>query len=225
MKLLYDYLPIALFFVTYQLADIYTATIVAMLAAVLQVAHFWFKHRRFETMHMVSLVLIATLGGLTLILRDKSFIMWKPTLVNGLFAAAFLLTSLIGNKPLIHRMLGSQIELPTNVWKRLNFLWIAFFLFSGAINIYFVKDFQAAESKLNLAVPKLDQEKVSALNCETDFTDNLQSLCFSVRKKEQNWVRFKLFGMLGLTLIFVIIQGIYLYKYMQPDVEIDNNKT
>lgn len=31
------------------------------------------------------------------------------------------------------------------------------------------------------------------------------------------WVDFKLFGLLGLTLVFALAQGVYLAKYMQPD--------
>ena len=34
---------------------------------------------------------------------------------------------------------------------------------------------------------------------------------------EETWVNFKLFGMLGLTLVFVILQGVYLARYMQDD--------
>ncbi len=216
MKLLYDYLPIALFFITYQIAGIYTATAVAIVASLAQVGHFWFKNRRFETMHVVSLVLITTLGGLTLILQDKSFIMWKPTLVNWLFALAFLLTSFIGTKPLIRRMLGAQIDLPGPVWNRLNFLWIAFFLISGAINIYFVKQYQAAELQLKLAEPTLQDSTLAELNCESDFSVSSQELCITAKEKEVFWVNFKLFGMLGLTLIFVLVQGIFLYRYLTP---------
>ncbi|MDO8954363.1 MAG: septation protein A [Gammaproteobacteria bacterium] len=31
------------------------------------------------------------------------------------------------------------------------------------------------------------------------------------------WVDFKVFGMLGLTIVFVIIQTLYLYKHMRPE--------
>ncbi len=34
---------------------------------------------------------------------------------------------------------------------------------------------------------------------------------------EEIWVNFKLFGMLGLTLVFVILQGVYLARYMQDE--------
>ncbi|MCB1757991.1 MAG: septation protein A, partial [Gammaproteobacteria bacterium] len=177
MKLLYDFFPIALFFAAYQIAGIYAATVVAILASLAQVGHFWFKNRRFETMHLVSLSLIVVLGGLTLILRDKAFIMWKPTLVNWLFAAAFLATSLIGKRPLIHRILGSQLDLPKNVWQRLNSLWIGFFLLSGAANIFFVQNYQSAEAALIQASPQLEASQITDLDCEVDFSGDSKPLC------------------------------------------------
>lgn len=41
---------------------------------------------------------------------------------------------------------------------------------------------------------------------------------------EEAWVNFKLFGMLGLTVVFVILQGLYLSKHMQePATEKTND--
>lgn len=37
------------------------------------------------------------------------------------------------------------------------------------------------------------------------------------------WVNFKLFGMMGLTLVFVVIQGFFLVKHMQQDTP-DNER-
>ena len=78
MKLLVDFFPIVLFFAAYKMADIYVATLAAMVGAVLQVGYTWLRTRRFETMHLVSLVLIVVFGGATWFLRDPTFIKWKP---------------------------------------------------------------------------------------------------------------------------------------------------
>ena len=99
MKLLYDFFPIILFFIAFKLDGIYTATAVAIAASIVQLGLFWIKHRRFEKMHVVSAVLIVTLGGLTIVLQDKAFIMWKPTLINWLFAVVFAGSTLIGGPP------------------------------------------------------------------------------------------------------------------------------
>ena len=34
---------------------------------------------------------------------------------------------------------------------------------------------------------------------------------------EEVWVNFKLFGFLGLTLLFMLAQGFYLARFMQPE--------
>lgn len=174
MKLLFDLFPVILFFIAYKMYDIYTATAVIIIASVTQVLYFYLKNRRIEKMHIITLVLILVLGGLTLYLQDEDFIKWKPTIVNWGFALAFLGSHYIGKKPIIQRMMDQMIQLPELVWGRLSWLWIAFFVLSGATNLYV------------------------AFNYDTD-----------------TWVNFKLFGLMGMTLVFIIIQGIYINKYMQ----------
>lgn len=136
MKFLFDFFPIILFFVAYKMYDIYVATAVVIVAAFVQAGVFWAKHRRFETTHLVTLGLVVVFGGATLILRDESFIKWKFSIVNWMFGLAFLLTHFIGDKPLIKRLLGSQISLPDFVWRRLNSIWTAYFMFLGFANLY-----------------------------------------------------------------------------------------
>lgn len=174
MKLLFDLFPVVLFFIAYKMYDIYTATAVIIVASITQVLYFYIKNKRVEKMHIITLVLILVLGGLTLYLQDEDFIKWKPTIVNWGFALAFLGSHYIGKKPIIQRMMDQMIQLSELVWGRLSWLWIAFFILSGATNLYV------------------------AFNFETD-----------------TWVNFKLFGLMGMTLVFIIIQGIYINKYMQ----------
>lgn len=174
MKLLFDLFPLILLFIAYKLYDIYTATAVAIVASVAQVFFSYMKHRQVEKMHLVTLALILVLGGLTLALHDETFIKWKPTLVNWGFALVFWGSHYIGEKPIIRRMLGEALTLPEHVLQRLSMLWITFFIFSGAANLFVAYTF------------------------DTD-----------------TWVNFKLFGLMGLTIVFIILQGLYLAKYME----------
>jgi intracellular septation protein len=190
MKLLFDFFPILLFFVAYKFGSllpledpwlrenpIYLATLVAIVASVLQVGVTWIKNRKVENMHLVSLVLIVVFGGATLYLKDPLFIKWKPTVLNWLFGLVFLGSQFIGRRTIIERMLGGQLELPAPIWRRLNLAWTAFFISIGAINLYVAYGFE-----------------------------------------EHIWVNFKLFGMLGLTFLFVILQSFYLSRYL-PEVK------
>ena len=136
MKFLYDLFPLLLFFAAFKLYDIYVATAVAIVASIAQVGYFWLKHRRFETMHLVTLAVIVVFGGLTLALHNDVFIKWKPTLVYWILAALVLASQWFGRITLIERMMSAQIALPAPVWKRLNLSWGLFFALLGAANLY-----------------------------------------------------------------------------------------
>jgi len=211
MKLLYDLFPIILFFVSYHQANVIIentpvaqlidvsqpeqivatiiATSIAIIASFIQVAGFWFKHRRFEKMHIFSLTLITVLGGITIAFGNPAFIQWKPTVLNWVFAAVFLVSQFVGDKCLVKRMMGSQIKLPEPVWIKLNLSWVVFFILSGAANLYVAFYY---------------------------------GLDLDEKTRMDNWVNFKLFGLMGLTFVFVIAQGLYLAKYMQEE---DSEKT
>lgn len=206
MKLFYDLAPVILFFIGYHNAslvadntpvgswispdqpEVIVATIIAtgiaIVASFIQVGGFWLKHRRFERMHIFSLLLISGLGGVTIVFGDPAFIQWKPTVLNWVFAAAFLGSEFIGEKNLVQRMMGAQIKLPDAIWFRLNVSWIVFFIFSGFANLYVAFYYG------------LDMDEKARM----DF-----------------WVDFKLFGLMGLTLIFVIAQAFYLTRHIQED--------
>ncbi len=212
MKLLFDFFPIILFFVSYyqasflientfvgQLinpdkADFINATIiataVAIIASFIQVAYHWFNTRKFERMHIFSLVLITVLGSITIFLGNPAFIQWKPTVLNWLFAFVFFSSMFVGSKPIIQRMMSEHIQLPENVWKNLNLSWVVFFFISGAANLYVAFYY-------NTAAPDSD--------------------------RMDTWVNFKLFGLMGLTIAFIILQAIYLSRHIVEEEDDDKD--
>ena len=173
MKFIADFFPILLFFGAYHLYDIYVATAVAVVAAFVQVGYQYLRHHQVPTMHWVTLGLLVVFGGLTLLLRDPTFIKWKPTVVNWLFAAAFLVAPLVTSRTLIERLMSHAVTLPDFAWRRLNVAWIIFFFVLGALNLF-----------------------------------------VAYRFEETVWVNFKLFGLMGLTLLFAVAQGFYLVRHM-----------
>jgi intracellular septation protein len=213
MKFLFDFFPILLFFIAYKFYGIYPATAVAIGASFVQVGAFWLKNRRFENMHLVTLGLITVLGGATLLLQDKAFFMWKPTAVNWLFATVFLGSQFIGKRPIIERMMSHAIEAPQQVWRRLNLSWVTFFCAMGLANLYVANLFFQAQNELDRAVGgATDVDQCDALGGQ------LLQLCQHAKLMEENWVDFKLFGMMGLTFLFVIGQAFYLARYMTQTV-------
>ena len=208
MKLLFDFFPIILFFVSFYQAKFLIdntligslinperpehinatiiATGVAIVASFIQVGYNWIKSHKIERMHLFSLALITVLGTITIIVGNPAFIQWKPTVLNWVFAGAFLLSIFIGEKNLVERMMGSQLDLPDYVWTRLNLSWVAFFLISGAANLYV------------------------AFYYDVDAQPDVRM---------ETWVDFKLFGLMGLTIVFVILQAIYLARFIQEEEE------
>jgi intracellular septation protein len=135
MKFLFDLFPVALFFVAIQIWDIFVATAVAIGATIVQVGYLLLRGRKVEPMLWASLAIIVVFGGLTLYLRDRTFILWKPTVLYWLFGAVLAGAALL-RRNLIRALLSDQMRLPDPVWNRLNWSWVAFFAFMGVVNLY-----------------------------------------------------------------------------------------
>lgn len=173
MKMLFDFFPIFLFFISYRLFGIYTATAVAIIASCVQVVVYRVQHQCYEKMHLASFFLILVLGSATLFFHNLWFIKFKPTAIYWLMSAAIIISQWVGTKPLIQKMMEKNIDLPMEVWGRLNIAWASYFALLGCINLYVAYFFS------------------------TDA-----------------WVNFKLFGGVGMTLIFVVIQAVYLTRHL-----------
>ena len=207
MKLLFDFLPIILFFGTFKVAEgrkdwaaqfasdhlgfmvsggavgpneapVLLATVVVILATLAQVAWIVARGRKVDTMLWVSLALVTVFGGATIWFHNETFIKWKPSVLYWVMGMTFWLSQLIFRKNLLRALIGEQLTLPPGVWQRLNFMWIAFFAFMGLLNIYVAYSFS---------------------------TDT--------------WVNFKLFGGIGLMLVFTVAQGFYISRHVAPDTE------
>ena len=203
-KLLFDLFPIIVFFIAYKLGDsnaeatrafmaslglpqpvggiekpgIYFATLIAIVASLVQIGWVKLRGHKVETMMWVSLGIIVVFGGATLWLHDESFIKWKPTVLYWIFSGIIFGAAAFGRN-VIKNLMTAQMELPDPAWSRLNASWGGFFAFMGVANL------------------------IVAFNFSTDA-----------------WVNFKLFGSLGLMLVFVIGQSMMLTKYMdQADLD------
>ena len=91
---------------------------------------------------------------------------------------AFLISTWVGEKPLVRRFFDFAAELPTHQldrsqWRNLNLTWVAFFAFMGVVNIYVAYNFS-----------------------------------------EKFWATFKVVGLIGLTLVFIIGQTFWMISKM-----------
>ncbi|OGA14743.1 MAG: septation protein A [Betaproteobacteria bacterium RIFCSPLOWO2_02_FULL_66_14] len=176
MKFLFDVFPVILFFAAFKLADIYTATAVAIAATFAQVAWLKLRGRRVEPMLWAGLGIIVVFGGATLMLRDETFIKWKPTVLYWIFSAVLAGSALLFRRNLVRAMMGREVQLPDAVWSRLNWSWVLFFGGMGVLNL------------------------IVAYNFTTE-----------------QWVDFKLFGGIGLMLLFVLAQAMFLARHIDSE--------
>jgi len=174
MKFLFDLAPVLAFFIAFKLADIYVATAVAIVTTFVQVGWLKLRGKRVDAMLWASLAIIVVFGGATLLLQDETFIKWKPTVLYWLLGAVLGGAALVFRRNLVRAMLSEQVRLPDPVWNRLNWSWVGFFAFMGALNLYV------------------------AFNFSTDL-----------------WVNFKLFGGMGLMLVFVVAQALVLARHVE----------
>ena len=205
MKILFDFLPIALFFGMFKYAEgnrdwaagtatdwlgfmvaggmvgpaeapVLLATVVVIVATMLQI--FWLKiaGKKVDTMLWVSLGLVTLLGGATIYFHSESFIKWKPTVLYWVMGGALLIGQLVFKKNGIQKLMGAQMSLPDAIWQRVNLSWVGFFAVMGVLNLWVAFNFSTSA-----------------------------------------WVNFKLFGGIGLMFAFVALQAVYLNKHIKPE--------
>jgi intracellular septation protein len=205
MKILFDFLPIALFFGMFKYAEghkdwaastatewlgfmvsggsvgpaeapVLLATVVVIVATLAQIVWIKARGRKVDTMLWISLGLVTVLGSATIYFHSENFIKWKPTVLYWVMGGSLLLGQLLFNKNGIKSVMGAQMTLPDPVWRTVNFSWAGFFAVMGFVNLWVAFNFPTS-----------------------------------------TWVNFKLFGGMGLMLVFVLLQAVFLNKYIQTD--------
>lgn len=139
MQALTAFAPVVAFFVTYSLRGLYAATAVLMVAMLALLAFDWLRTRRIPPLHALSTVLVLVFGGATLLLHNRLFIQWKPTILFWLVGAAFLASAWIGERTLAERFLAPTLEGRLQVspaqWRRVNSWSVVFYAGLGALNL------------------------------------------------------------------------------------------
>ena len=136
MKFLFDLFPVILFFVSFKFYGIFFATAIAIIATIAQIVYSKIRHGKIEKMLLVNGAIISVLGGITLLLHDKTYIMWKPTVLYWLLAAILLISDLFFKKNFIRQMMGKMLNPPPNIWSKLNLAWVVFLVLLGFLNLY-----------------------------------------------------------------------------------------
>lgn len=186
IKLLVELGPLVAFFVAWATLGIYWATGTIMVTTLLSLVVSLVVLKKISPVPVVTAVVVCVFGGLTLYFHDPRFFYAKPTIINLLFGGV-LASALYSGKPVLKSLLGSQVHLSDDGWRKLTQRWMLFFLALACLNELVVH--------LNgLHDPVLIADK-------------------SAREiAEKPWVYFK-FSILPLTMIFAVAQTGLLKRY------------
>lgn len=208
MKLIFDFLPILLFFGTYKYAEnntewaagfttqylgflvsggvvgakeapVLLSTAVVIIATLLQVVWIMARGKKVEPVLWVSLALVVILGGATIWFHSDTFIKWKPSVLYWFMGLSFPISQVFFGKNLLQVML-KDVRLPDRIWSHLSLSWMLFFVCMGLLNLYVAYNFSTP-----------------------------------------TWVNFKVFGSMGLMLAFTVAQGVYMTKHVLSDSPAD----
>ena len=171
-----EYGPIVIFFIAYYTGDLFVATGAIMIATLIALVVSYLFERKIPMMPLVTAIIIGVFGGLTIWLKDETFIKMKPTIIQTLFGLA-LLTGLAFDKLILKSVLGAIWQLPRAAWRTLTLRFALFFFVMAILN------------------------EVIWRTQTTDF-----------------WVNFKVFGLMGLTFVFFILQASFVQANLKkPD--------
>ena len=213
MKLLLDFGPIVLFFIVYKYYGLYAAIYAMIASTFIQIMYSRATTGKFVTSQVLTFALLVVFGGISIVLRDPAFVMWKVSVLYVIFAAVLIGSNYIGSKTLLERMMGKELQLPRNTWVNLTWFWSIGFIIIAIINAFFVNTALSARN-LFLNSGSIVDPKIDLKNFDCSQSP-LESLCLIAQSSEESWVNFKLFGTLGLTLVLIIITVLMLSKHIK----------
>ena len=141
MKFFIDLLPVIIFFIVYKYTDIFYATFSAIIVSILLAISTYLIKKKIEKMVLFNTLLITILGSLTILLKDNTFIMWKPTAIYWLFALVLIVSQFLFKKNLMKQMLGKQVNLQDHAWNHISTNVIIFLIGIGILNLYLAFNF------------------------------------------------------------------------------------
>ena len=213
MKFLLDFGPIVLFFIVYKYYGLYAAIYAMIASTFVQIMYSRVTTGKFVTSQVLTFALLVVFGGISIVLRDPAFVMWKVSVLYVIFAAVLIGSNYIGSKTLLERMMGKELQLPRNIWVNLTWFWSLGFIIIAIINAFFVNTALSARN-LFLNSGSIVDPKIDLKNFDCSQSP-LESLCLIAQSSEESWVNFKLFGTLGLTLVLIIITVLMLSKHIK----------
>ena len=110
--------PVILFVVVFAWLGMLWATAAFMAAVALSAATSYLKTGRLPVVPAAGFVIVAVFGGLTLVYTEAAFIKVRPTIANGIYAAA-VAGGMLAGRNFLKRAFTPEIRLSERGWRRL----------------------------------------------------------------------------------------------------------
>lgn len=133
VKLLLEFLPLALFLIAVDIYNIYVGSAVLAVATLVSMGVVWLVYRQLAIMAIITGLTGIVAASATVLLVDPMWVKLKPTIVSALFGS-ILATGLVLNRPLLRPLIGEDLNLTTDGWKVITRRWMIYFFFVAALN-------------------------------------------------------------------------------------------
>ena len=203
MKFLFDLLPVILFFIVFKVAG-NQADSAASLATSLLGSEIASTQAPILLATVMAIVATFLQVGWLLVRRRKVDVMlWISLAIIVVFGGATLL---------LHD--GTFIK-----WKPTALYWLFASILLGG-KLLFGRNLLKAVMGKQLVVPEPIWDKLNLTWAGFFAIMGMVNLYFAFGGfSDETWVNFKLFGAFGLMLLFVIVQGLWLHKYIEQKEE------
>lgn len=133
LKLALDLGPLLVFFGVNAAFGILAATAAFMASFFAAMGVSYAIDRKIAVMPLVTGAVVLVFGGLTLYLRDETFIKLKPTIIYAIFAIV-LLGGLAARRSFVRVLFGPILHLDDEGWRKLTLRWGLFFAVLAGVN-------------------------------------------------------------------------------------------
>lgn len=187
---LFDLLPVLLFFIVFKYQGIYAATWVGIISTILQATFYRITKKQWDKMQVVTLVIFVIFGGMTLYFHNPIFVKWKPTIIFWVFGLVLLGSHFIGKKPMMQLILEGALSNQKSASK-----------------------LQSTQEQL--VIPPQVGKKLNMAWALFFLFLGFANLYVAYQFNDNVWVNFKLYGITAATLLFSVLQTIFLMRYLK----------
>lgn len=200
MKFFFDLLPVILFFASYKLAGNHEAAAAALLHDYLGQG----------VAPAQAPILVATVVAILATFAQIGWVWARHRKVDGMLWVSLVIVTVFGGATLIFHD-------PTFIkWKPTVLYW----LFGGSLlfsALVLHRNLIRSMLEAQITLPDPVWARLNAAWAAFFLTMGGLNLLVAFRFSETAWVNFKLFGGMGLMLLFVLLQSIYLSRYLEEE--------